>query len=213
MTRAYDECYLPGAKRRLGFAAQYAVDDCGVRADDFARAFVATGYARGFAGGDPWVVAGMSGVELARRVLAESGLARAMPAPKLSESRTPEHWAGFVLARYQWGSAVSFEAIFRRVPFSEVVGLYPLYHEMPEARLCEELDARMLDAPEPQTPLGRIRQARGVSQARLAELASVGIRSIRAYEQRENDIRKAQGMTLLRLSRVLGCSIEDLLDV
>ena len=212
MIRAYDECYLPGAKRRLGFALQYAVDDCGVDPDAFARAFVGTGYARGFAEGDPWIVAGMSGVELARRVLRESGLATSLPDPNYAEARTPEHWAGFVMARYQWERAVSFDALFRQVLPSEIVGLYPMYHEMPETRLAEELDSRMEGDLRGDTSLGRIRRARGLSQTRLAELSSVGIRSIRAYEQRENDIRKAQGLALVRLSRVLGCTVEDLLD-
>lgn len=33
------------------------------------------------------------------------------------------------------------------------------------------------------------------------------------YEQRHNDINKAQAETLHRLSIVLGCNIEDLLEI
>ena len=57
-----------------------------------------------------------------------------------------------------------------------------------------------------------IREARGVSQAQLAELSGVAKRSIQLYEQRVNDIDKAQSQTLYKLSRVLGCAIEDLLE-
>ena len=32
------------------------------------------------------------------------------------------------------------------------------------------------------------------------------------YEQKVNDIDKAQGHTLYKISRVLGCNIEDLLE-
>ena len=32
------------------------------------------------------------------------------------------------------------------------------------------------------------------------------------YEQRQKDINKAQAQTLLRLSRVLYCSMEDLME-
>jgi len=32
------------------------------------------------------------------------------------------------------------------------------------------------------------------------------------YEQRRNDINKAQSETLYKIAKVLGCSIEDLLE-
>lgn len=38
------------------------------------------------------------------------------------------------------------------------------------------------------------------------------LRSIQMYEQRRNDINKAQVETLYKLARVLGCNIEDLLE-
>lgn len=38
------------------------------------------------------------------------------------------------------------------------------------------------------------------------------IRSIQMYEQRNNDINKAQVDILFRLSKTLGCKIEDLLE-
>ena len=36
--------------------------------------------------------------------------------------------------------------------------------------------------------------------------------SIQMYEQRVNDIDKAQAQTIYKLSRVIGCSMEDLLE-
>ena len=35
---------------------------------------------------------------------------------------------------------------------------------------------------------------------------------IQQYEQRQKDINKAQADTLLRLSRVLNCGVEDLVE-
>ena len=57
-----------------------------------------------------------------------------------------------------------------------------------------------------------VRQASGLSQSKLAKLAGVKLRSIQMYEQKRNDINKAQGGTLYKLAKVLGCNIEDLLD-
>lgn len=57
-----------------------------------------------------------------------------------------------------------------------------------------------------------VRQSSGLSQSKRANLADVKLRSIQMYEQRKNDINKAQGETLYKLAKVLGCNIEDLLD-
>ena len=50
------------------------------------------------------------------------------------------------------------------------------------------------------------------SQAELAKASGVSLRSIQMYEQRVNDIDKAQAQTVYKLSRVIGCEMEDLLE-
>ena len=62
------------------------------------------------------------------------------------------------------------------------------------------------------TKLKKIREARGLSQQELSDLSGVKIRSIQLYEQKVNDIDKAQAQTLYKLARVLGCNMEDLLE-
>lgn len=59
--------------------------------------------------------------------------------------------------------------------------------------------------------LKTIRENRGLSQSELSMQSGVNLRSIQMYEQKVNDIDKAQGHTLYKLSRVLGCNVEDLL--
>ena len=51
-----------------------------------------------------------------------------------------------------------------------------------------------------------------LSQSELAEQSGIKVRNIQMYEQRVNNIDKAQVQTLYKLSRVLGCDIEDLLE-
>ena len=63
-----------------------------------------------------------------------------------------------------------------------------------------------------ETNLKRIRMINGYSQSQLAKKSGVGIRSIQMYEQRNKDINKASVESLYRISEVLGCSIEDLLE-
>ena len=58
----------------------------------------------------------------------------------------------------------------------------------------------------------RIRTAYGCTQAELAKRSGVSLRSIQMYEQRNKDTNKASAETLLRLSKVLGCTMEDLME-
>lgn len=61
--------------------------------------------------------------------------------------------------------------------------------------------------------LKRLREASGMSRAKLSELSGVGIRSIEGYEQGLRDINKAQGIILYKISQALNCKIEDILDI
>jgi transcriptional regulator with XRE-family HTH domain len=51
---------------------------------------------------------------------------------------------------------------------------------------------------------------REFTQAELARRSGVSLRSIQMYEQRNKDINKAGAEALYRLSKVFGCSMEDL---
>ncbi len=64
----------------------------------------------------------------------------------------------------------------------------------------------------PETNLKRIRTGCGYTQSELAKQAGVSLRSVQMYEQRRKNINKASAETLYRLSRVLGCSMEVLLE-
>ncbi len=61
--------------------------------------------------------------------------------------------------------------------------------------------------------LQSIRKKRGLSQSELARDANVSVRMIQNYEQGTNDINKAEGMTLYKISKVLHCLMEDLLEI
>ena len=211
MIRAYDGSYLPDAQAALADYFDYVINGCGIAPDLAAALFAQSEWGRQFEYGNPSVVAGMSGTELAQAVLADSFLVTDYPAPQIGEGRSPEFWVGWVLAAFQWRYACSLKAVFRKVPLSEMLGWYPLYHEMGQSQFDEAL-SELLRERRGETNLKRIREARGLSQSGLAERAQVGLRSIQMYEQRVNDIDKAQGKTLYRLARVLGCTIDDLLE-
>ena len=65
---------------------------------------------------------------------------------------------------------------------------------------------------ERKTKLQRIRKARRMTQQELSEASGVTLRMIQLYEQRQNDINKAQVSVVVSLARALGCQVEDLLE-
>jgi DNA-binding XRE family transcriptional regulator len=209
---AYKETYLNNAAETLGSMMDYVVNDCELDGDTFFHMFIASGIAEQFGRGNPKIIAGMSGLELAGKVM--QSVTGEFPTVKPTDTtnyRTPEYWAGWALARYQWHSARSFPSIIRAFPFSEIKDKYHPLHEADISKFYSVADSIIAET-NPQTNLKRLRDALGLSQSQLAEEAGVSLRSIQMYEQRNKDITKAQAITLAKISRVLGCDVEDLME-
>lgn len=211
MTHAYRETYLNSAMRNTGDMFDYAINDFGIPADDFAVMFASSKVCRRMENGEAKFLVGMSGIELVVNVIEEkTGL---MPEPEriVGFSDTPDYWCGWALCYYQWLRAIPYKQIFNVVTYDEIMSLYPTLHEADVDKFAEVMDERLQKAAK-ETRLKKIRSARGYSQSRLAEESGVTLRSIQMYEQRNKDINKGQSETILRLSRTLGCSMEDLLE-
>ena len=211
MIHAYSEFYLNDAKQNLAEFFEYAINTCQFDANLFSKLFVQSGYADKFERGNPAIVAGMSGIELAKKVIAYAYRNYKFPDRVFSEDRSNVYWAGWALAEYQWITCKRFKDIFSRVSLAEIISMYSVYHEMDIEHFIEDLNKKC-NAIEQETRLKTIRENRGISQTELAKLSGVKLRSIQMYEQKVNDIDKAQVGTIYKLSRVLGCTIEDLLE-
>jgi len=212
MTHAYNELYLNDAKKHLGTMFDYAVNDCKYDIDWTMELFLKSGYAKQFETGSPAVVSGRSGVELARDIVYHVYRENLLIEAVQPIDKTPQYWAGWVLASYQWYSGYRFKDIFEEVKMSEIVNMYPIFHEMDIRQFYDVMDEKMKTIAQ-ETRLKKCREAAGLSQAELAAKSGVSLRSIQMYEQRHNDIDKGQAHTLYKLSAAIGCSIEDLLEV
>lgn len=69
MIHAYSESYLYDAKQNLAECFDYAISNCRFNADIFSRLFVQSGYADKFERGNPAIVSGISGIELAQEII------------------------------------------------------------------------------------------------------------------------------------------------
>jgi DNA-binding transcriptional regulator YiaG len=209
--RAYNEEYMPLARKVLGDAVDFAVVTLGIDPDKFMEMFWISGIAERFENGNPAYVAGINGCELVRKVLLCIGEADPEQPDELYLDKSPEYWAGWSLAFYQWFSGRSFRRITKAVPLSGIISMYSVYHEMDPMKFRDEMDQRLRSYY--QAPvLKEKRSQAGLSQSALARLSGVPLRQIQLFEQGQRDIRKTQAQTLFRLSKTLNCDMEMLMD-
>ncbi|HIV17653.1 MAG TPA: helix-turn-helix transcriptional regulator [Candidatus Alectryocaccobium stercorigallinarum] len=211
MIRAYSELYLDDAMRNMGEMMDYAANACYLDQDEFFALFMAGGFDVLFGAGDPKVVSGMSGTELAVSVLEQAGLFIEYPKALQSYKLSAEYWCGWIMAYYQWHTGISFKEIMRAVSFRKVRKLYPVLHEASQEKFVDTLNL-ILKREQPDTKLRLMRKQRGFSQRELAERSGVNIRAIQQYEQRLRDINKASVMSVAAMASAIGCGIEELLE-
>lgn len=211
MIHAYDKVYLDKARIALGRMLDFATYELKYDVAEFYGLFLSSGIAARFGQGDFSLLVGMSGVELAYKVLERSGIDRKRAKPQYAQDRSEEYWAGWALAYYQWYTALPFADIDRYVPIKDVVALYSPYHEMDIRQLCDKMN-ELYRAAKPETNLKLLRQRAGLSQRQLAELSGVPIRTIQQYEQHQKSINKAQAEYLVLLAQALCCDVDDLME-
>ena len=211
MTRAYNESYLSDAKDTLSQCFDYLINDCNFSADWTATLFLTSGYAELFERGNPGVIAGKSGVELAKSIVQKTYKSRALPELRYGDGLSAEYWAGWALAYYQWSTDLSFMEILRAASLDDIIQMYPFYHEMDLTHFEDHLD-HLVKKAHPQKRLCERRKNCGMTQSELAAEADVPLRQIQLFEQGQRDINKTSAITLLKLSKALHCKMEDLLE-
>lgn len=213
MTHAYNELYLDDAMLALGDMLEFAICDCGYEPDLFFSMFITSGVAEKFGCGNPKYNGGMSGYELVSEAVFLSTGNRPTFLTVAHESHGKEYWAGWIMAYYQWYSGLTFSDMAENgLLVSEVMSMYIL-HEADESKFVEEADEIIArHKKEKPSKLSIIRKARGFTQQQLADSSGVALRMVQLYEQRQNDISKAQASVVIRLAKSLGCEVEDLVE-
>ena len=215
MTHAYEETYLGDAMNNLGDMLDYAVNDCEYDTEEFWGHFIVSGVAESFERGNPKYVAGLSGLELASEVIYRTHRTRPDNPSAENIDKSPEYWAGWILAYYQWYSNRRFVDMQRNgLGVNRTLSLYSTLHEADISKFVSVADQIIANnAAANISNLQRIRKASGMTQKELAQASGVALRMVQLYEQRKQDINKAQAITLTRMAHVLGCAVEDLLEI
>lgn len=211
MIHAYREIYLSKAQSVLGDAFHYAVNTCSISGSDFIKLFVASSVSKRMEDGEPAYLAGKSGIEIVVEVVAETVGKEIEEEPQIQMGRSREYWIGWAVAYYQWHSDRKYSHIFQAIQFEELRELYGTYHQTDISLFVKFMDQRVKDA-FPETNLKRIRMIYGCTQEELAKRSGVSLRSLQMYEQRNKDINKASVENIYRIAKVLGCTIEELIE-
>ena len=210
--RAYNETYLSYAQNVLGHAVDFSVITLGLNPDTFGNSFAVSYVSKQFEAGNPRFVAGVNGCELAREILSSTQTPFKDTDDVMYLDKSPEYWSGWALAFYQWYSGRPFIEILKTVPLSEIISMYSVYHEMDIMHFADQMEIRIKE----RFPHTRLREARlncGYSQSELSSESGVPLRQIQLFEQRQRNINNAAAITLLRLSRALHCSMEELIEI
>ena len=211
MTHAYQEIYLSKAQSVLGDAFDYAVNTCGILGNDFVKLFIASSVSKRMENGEPAYLAGKSGIEIVIEIVAETKGQELQIEPQEHFGLSEEYWIGWAVACYQWYSGRKYSDIFKVLSFEDLQKMYYTLHEADITKFVDIVDSKIKEY-FPETNLKRIRTAYGFTQAELSERSGVSLRSIQMYEQRNKNINKASADTMYSLAKVLGCTMEDLIE-
>lgn len=210
--RAYSYDYLITAQRIMGDMLDFAVNTCDMDIDRYFSMFLVSDISEQFQNGNPTYIAGKTGCEIVKEVVNKSGIQPVNVEDEMYLDKSPEYWAGWALAYYQWFTCRPFMKINEAVPIHRIVQMYNVYHEMDITHFVDTMN-ELWDQYYKETNLKRIRKISGLSQKELAELSGVPLRQIQLFEQRQRDINHTRAIDVVKMSRVLGCKVEDLLQI
>ena len=202
MIRAYNEIYLSDVMHNLAALFDIAINAMEIMPDEIAEKFVSSKVASGIESGNPDYISGKSATEMLSEILEKD-----VPYNQVPLDRSPEYWAGWVLAYSQWYLNKPFKELLDAVPLSSLIAKYHPYHEAPEEKTAEWIEDNL----PVKNKLTYFRKLRKLSKKQLADLSGVNIRSINYYEKDRSLLQKAQAETLYALAKILDCTIEDLL--
>ena len=206
-----DDTLFPRAQETLAELFDIGVNECGIDGADLVAAFLASGIDREFEHLNPAYIAGKSASELLEQLAPFLDMEIALPQTVVAEPLV-DYWVGWAVAYYQHETGTPFRRIFEAVPYEEFASSYHPLHEAPEPKFVEVFEPRIRDARN-SARLAVQRKIARLSQAELSKRSGVGLRSIQMYEQRNKNINHASAETLLRLSRALHCTMEDLMEL
>ncbi len=209
MRTSYQKSRLSEVQYILGDYFNIAVNNYNLTLEKALKKLLVSKYSKLIEKGNSSIVFGKTGYELFYDVMISTSDQEFHKKNINIKLNTKEFWIGWILAYFQWSTSKSFDSINDRLPIENIAKLYNPYHEMDERSFVIDINNKYF---EENTNLNLIRKRNQLTQAELAKRATVSIRTIQMLEQRQNDINKSKAINLFNISKVLHCTMEDLLE-
>lgn len=207
---AYSELYVDDAAKSLGEYFDYMVCDLHYDIDEAFMWFANSQCGKCFGEGNPRYISGMTGIELAQNVVYEVTREWVEKEATQPFEKSCEYWVGWAVAQYQWHKDENFATLREQgLRASKVANMYIL-HEADIEKFYVAADKMLAEGEDISARLRRLRAYAGYTQRELSEKSGVALRMIQLYEQGQNDLRKASFETVLKLTKVLNCKLDDL---
>ncbi len=207
MICSYDENLLYKAQTSMAHMLDVAVSIYGCELEEFYDMFLNSSYPVRIERGESSVIAGMSGHEMAYDIISKHRKVE-LQGNDYTVDRSCEYWIGWSLSYYQWKSARSFKYINELVSIPQMYNMYPRYHEMDISQFVDRVNE--IGDEHKRQAFKRLRKYAGMSQKELADKTGIPVRTIQQYEQGQKNIAHARADVVVRLSKAMYCSIEDL---
>jgi hypothetical protein len=119
-----DKLYTEESSENFADMLNYVVNICNINGDDFLKKFVESEVGREFEIKNPKYAVGLSGIELALKLLEETEAKNCN-----LDNTSIEYWAAYVLAKYKFYSKLPFTEILKKLSFEKITKLYYPLHE------------------------------------------------------------------------------------
>lgn len=196
-------------RETIAVCFDYAMNSLKIKPDIFVNIFINSKAINKIKIMHPGYFFGMSGIEICQNILDEANIKYDKSIEYESLDRNIYYWVGDSLAYYAFNKNYRYKYVFSFVSIESLLKMYDKYHEIDISYFVNKLDEYRKLSP---SKLKNIRENRRLSQNDLSLYSMVSLRTIRAYEQKQKDINKAEVMTVLKLAHTLNCSIDDILE-
>lgn len=204
MVYAYEEKFITPIAEILGEIFQKAACIKGFEINKFAQEFAKSGIAHAIEYGNvEYLMSEKIGEDITNLICSEYEF----DIEDVNKSNVQEYWIGYILVYIQRAVRRSFKEIFALYSCSRLLNDYDVYNAMNPLEIVKKIKQYISVG----NKLKQFRERGKMNQLELSNKSNVTVKNIKAYEDGTVDISKAQGDTLFRLSRALGCTIEELL--
>ena len=196
-------------RETIAVCFDFAINTLKIKPDIFVNIFINSKAINKIEIMHPGYFFGMSGIEICQNILDEANIKYDKSIEYESLDRNIYYWLGDSLAYYAFNKNYRYKYVFSFISIESLLKMYDKYHEIDISYFVNKLDEYRKLSP---SKLKNIRENRRLSQNDLSLYSMVSLRTIRAYEQKQKDINKAEVMTVLKLAHTLNCSIDDILE-